>query len=141
VLVGVPVLFGVLMIINWFIYPFTSAKPNFKDVETVFNRIQVPSDWQVIDESENSGIAGRQCPIESATMCFHKSKTYTFRDAPTVDKVMQLLMTSGCSSVETTTSERQDLATINFECISGIVKVRSTLRAASETIYISSASR
>jgi len=45
-----------LAYIHLAVYPFTSQKPNFADVERVFNKMQFPSDWQEISSSENRGV-------------------------------------------------------------------------------------
>lgn len=87
-----------IAIANWN-YPFVSTNPNFSDVERVFNKMQFPGDWQEIDSSENSGIAGRQCPIESSSHCYHKSKTFLVSESVKPDDVKQVLMQTGCPAV------------------------------------------
>ncbi len=100
--------FGVFMLlfgafyIDTSVYPFTSLKPNFADVERVFNRMQFPADWQEIRSSENRGIGGRQCPIESSTRCFHKSKTFSVPENVKPEDVKTILMQTGCPAVSIT---------------------------------------
>ncbi len=95
------VVLGVLFV-NQFIYPFSAANPNFADVERVFGKMQFPTDWQQIDQSENRGIAGRQCPIEPGSACFHKSKTFGVSKDISVDAVKNVLLQTGCHAVNVT---------------------------------------
>ncbi|MEK7471706.1 MAG: hypothetical protein AAB624_00485 [Patescibacteria group bacterium] len=82
-------------VVNFFVYPFTSAQPNFADVERVFNKIEIPADWVEIDSSENSGIAGRACPIESSG-CFHRSVTSNAPLSTTPEQVQAILGLTDC---------------------------------------------
>lgn len=81
--------------VNFFVYPFTSAQPNFADVERVFNKIEVPADWVEVSSSENRGIAGRACPIESSG-CFSKSTTFNAPTGTTPEIVQAILGLTGC---------------------------------------------
>ena len=90
--------------INMAVYPFSTEHPNFSDVERVFNRMQFPSDWQEVKSSENRGVAGRYCPFESSSACYHKSKTFRV-PAGTLDKeVEKLLKETGCPIVSISVS-------------------------------------
>jgi hypothetical protein len=115
----------VLNVVNWFVYPFTSAKPNFADVEAVYSKLQIPSDWTVIDESENRGIAGRQCPVESSTMCFHLAKTYNAQHIIDRITVENIVLGSGCISVDEKDESQKDdpVEVYSYTCMSGGVKV------------------
>ena len=95
--ISLVILLVLVTVINWFVYPFTSANPNFNDVETVFDSIQVPGDWTVIEQSENRGIAGRQCPIESERVCFLKEKIYKLKNPISNQDIAQGY--SGCMGV------------------------------------------
>ncbi len=110
------VVLGVLFV-NQFIYPFSAANPNFADVERVFGKMQFPSDWQQIDQSENRGIAGRQCPIEPGSACFHKSKR--FKIPPNTDRqtIEGVLKQTGCPAVafdEVRSTEKLEYT--NYQC-------------------------
>lgn len=94
---GIIVVLIVVGAINLFVYPFQSAKPNFADVERVFNKITIPADWAEISTSENRGIAGRACPLEGSG-CFHKSRTFNAPVSTTPEQVEVILSVSGCSS-------------------------------------------
>ena len=88
--------------INLAVYPFTSEKPNFSDVERVFNRMQFPAEWQETDSSENRGVAGRRCPIEPGSACFHIRRSFAIPPTATLNQAKEALRTSGCSAVSET---------------------------------------
>lgn len=94
----VVVIFIVLSIVNLFVYPFKSSQPNFADVERVFSKIEIPADWVEISSSENSGIAGRACPIESDG-CFSMLREFTVPDSTSEVLVAGMLEKSGCQNV------------------------------------------
>lgn len=100
-LIGFGLLLVAVFVVDQFIFPFTAKPPYFSDVEAVFNRIQIPSDWEQISSSENRGIRGKRCPIENVSVCFHKSSTYKVRAHTTVEDVKDVFITSGCESVAT----------------------------------------
>ena len=118
----------VLTIINFFVYPFQSAKPNFADVERVFNKIVIPADWVEISSSENRGIAGRACPIEPGSACFHKGTRFTVPSGLTVEAAQGVFDDSGCPIVAFTRSEPigGDPYT-NFSCSIEGLEVSGTL--------------
>lgn len=93
---GIFVLLSSILFVHSFIYPFTVQNPNYSDVERVFNRMQFPSDWEEVGSSENDGIAGRQCPAESESACFHKSKTFEVPASLENKSVEQVLESAGC---------------------------------------------
>ena len=116
IVASVVVALVVLTIVNFFVYPFQSAKPNFADVERVFNKIEIPTDWVEISSSENRGIAGRACPIEGSG-CFSKSKRFSIDPSTPSDNIASVYKTSGC----TTISIKEDAQTegvppIRFRC-------------------------
>lgn len=126
--------FGVFMLlfgafyIDTSVYPFTSLKPNFADVERVFNRMQFPADWQEIRSSENRGIGGRQCPIESESLCFHKSKMFLTPEKPSKETFEGLLKKTGCTIVSYTENMPEDGTQYdNYSCSIDEVKVSGTL--------------
>lgn len=123
-------LFVLLSFVNWFVYPLKSASPNFKDVETVFNSIKIPNDWVVVDQSENRGIAGRQCPIESDIVCFSKSKTFKVDYDLSNEMIVNVFKTSGCGSVSVTDLREYEkgLYSKDYVCMSGLVYVSGTLK-------------
>ena len=90
--------FGTLTVVNWFIYPFSSAQPNYADVEAVFNKLDIPEGWVVLEARENKGIAGRQCPIEPNTVCFSKEKTFKVPSNTTETSIITIFESSGCIS-------------------------------------------
>jgi len=119
----VVVLLIIAGVVNVFFYPFTSAKPNFSDVERVFNKIVVPADWVEISISENRGIAGRACPIEPGTACFHKGARYSLAGgADVVSAVQNVFGTSGCENVSSRDHEViGGTPYVSYECsISGL---------------------
>ena len=88
----------VLSIINLFVYPLKSSQPNFADVERVFNKIEIPADWVEISSSENSGIAGRACPIESSG-CFSIGKRFNVPSNIAIETIQSVYDDSGCPAV------------------------------------------
>lgn len=121
------IIFGILfclIAIWWFnaaVYPFTSKNPNFKDVEAEFAKLQFPADWKEISNSENKGIAGRQCDYFDASGCFHKGKTFQLKNDSSVDDVKAFYTKSGCKSVSVTDYSYKDEVKIryNFRCSIG----------------------
>jgi len=116
VAVTLPILFIVATVVNWFVYPFSSAKPNFADVEAVYNKMAVPATWVKKAEGSNRGIAGRQCPIESDG-CFSKVGTFRVPINTKEDEVKKALESLGCISVLADRTEQRGGATYtDFEC-------------------------
>jgi len=143
-LVFVPIILIGLLIVHWFVYPFVSAKPNFADVEAVFNKLQIPSDWQVIEESENRGVAGRQCPIESESMCFHKAKTFKINNAASEASVSVLLVKAGCVSPSIKDARDKgdpEGSRFSSECFAGPINLSATVNMIKQEIYVSASSR
>lgn len=134
-------IFGTLYI-NFSVYPFTSQKPNFADVERVFNRMQFPAEWQEIRSSENRGIAGRRCPIEPGSACFHKGKTFAIPSDIKNVLIEEVIKQSRCDSVGFTRQKPigGDPYT-NFTCsaegleISGTIYERQGKWEISVTVY------
>lgn len=139
IIVGLVVLFIVVGVINLFVYPFQSAKPNFADVERVFNKIEIPADWVEIDSSENRGIAGRACPIEPGTTCFHKSKTFTVPAGVNVEMVETVLLSSGCPSVGVVDNSYIDApdTKYRFECSIEALDIGGDLNMNDGQVYVS----
>lgn len=88
-----------LFVVDQFVYPFTASPPYFSDVEKVFDRIQIPADWKETARFDNSGIAGKRCPIEPGSVCFLKSKTFQVPLGITTDAVKDVFKSSGCPVV------------------------------------------
>lgn len=102
--------------IHWFVYPFTSAKPNYADVEAVYDKMVVPNSWVKKGEGSNKGIAGRRCPIESDG-CFSKVASFTVPKTTTEDEVKNVYMSLGCVSVVAQRTEQKGGVTYtDFEC-------------------------
>lgn len=117
-----------LFIINNAVYPFSTTHPNFSDVERVFNKMQFPSDWEEIDSSENRGIAGRACPIESATKCYHKRKLFKLSNKVSLDVIEGILKKTGCSAVSFTENKPVEGTSYdNYQCSTEGVTVSGTL--------------
>ncbi len=136
--VVVPILLIGLLIVNWFVYPFVSAKPNFADVEAVYNKMVVPADWVKKGEGSNKGIAGRQCPIESDG-CFSKAATFSVPTGTTEEVVKDVFKSLGCVSVSTdTNTEKNGPTTTTFRCSAGeLIAVGSLLeRDGRQEMYV-----
>jgi hypothetical protein len=119
-------------IVNTFFYPFTSANPNFNDVEAVYSKMQVPEDWIKQGEGSNKGIAGRQCPIESDG-CFSKVGRYIIPVGTTPDDVKSVFESLGCVSVSSDRSEQAGGVTYtDFECSVGGLRASGSLTEESE---------
>ncbi len=129
----------VLSIINLFVYPFKSSQPNFADVERVFNKIEIPADWVETSSSENSGIAGRACPIEPGTACFHKSKTFSTPFGVGVEHLKLVLMSSGCPAVGVEDNSYIDSPNSKFtlECSIEGLDIGSDLDISNSQVYVS----
>jgi hypothetical protein len=97
-----------IFVINVAYYPFFTSHPNYSDVERVFNKMQFPSDWQEIRSSENRGIAGRACPIESESTCYHKSRSFNVPESTTLDSVKSILLQTGCPTVAVSDNTAKD---------------------------------
>ena len=141
--VFLPVLFTGLLLVNWFVYPFTSAKPNFADVEAVYDKMVVPSDWVKKVEGSNKGIAGRQCPIESDG-CFSKAATFGLPQSEYQTSVDTLAKSMGCPSSNLDRVEQSGgPATASFRCASGGIIVSGTIieRGSSWEGYVNVSSR
>lgn len=125
--VVVPIILIVLLIINWFVYPFVSAKPNFADVEAVYNKMVVPADWVKKGEGANKGIAGRQCPIESDG-CFSKSASFEVPMSDYKQAIEQITTSMGCTSSGYDRNEQVGgPSATNFRCSSGAIIVSGTV--------------
>jgi hypothetical protein len=118
---------GALQYVNWFVYPFTSATPNFADVEKVYSRMVVPSTWTKLGEGANKGLHGRQCPVESDG-CFSKAATFSVPNTVTVDEIKEAYKSMGCVSV---LAERTDqvggVSYTSFRCSTGAMHVSGSL--------------
>lgn len=131
----VVILLIVAGVVNVFHYPFTSAKPNFADVERVFNKIQVPADWVEIDSSENRGIAGRACPIESDG-CFGIVRVYKVSPGMSDQSVKDVIALSGCNTVSSSSSEPEGGNNYStFLCSVDAVKVEASLTQKQESSW------
>ena len=126
--VGVLLFLGVAQYVNWFVYPFSAANPNFKDVEAVYSKMQIPSTWTKTGEGSNKGIAGRQCGIESDG-CFGKSATYKVPANISTSDVKNVFLSAGCVSVVADREEQKGGVTYtDFECSAGGLRPWGTLK-------------
>jgi hypothetical protein len=107
VILGVPAVVVGLLVVNAFVYPFSSKHPNFSDVDQAFSKLQFPSDWQEISSSENRGIAGRGCDPFNSSGCFHKSKTFKIPQTATEEELKKVFIQAGCTTVSTTDNTYQ----------------------------------
>ena len=107
VIVGI-IFFLVGLIMANQIYPFRADNPNFSHVEAAFSKLEFPSDWQKIGDSENRGRSGRACDAFNNSGCFHKSAKFKVRDAIEArNQVRELFLKQpGCTKV--IAKERQD---------------------------------
>ena len=123
----VPVVLVVLVVIDWFVYPFVSLKPNYADVEATFNKLQIPSDWKLVSEGSNKGIAGRQCPIESDG-CFSKTTNYSTPSSVMREDVEQVVLSSGCVSaaVRDETQKGDPREVFEYSCMAAGIRVVGT---------------
>lgn len=128
-----------LFVVNVAYYPFFTSHPNYSDVERVFNKMQFPSDWQEIRSSENRGIAGRACPIESESTCYHKSKSFKVPESLSNEDVKRILIQTGCSiPAESDTTEQGEVKkSTNFDCSVDGLNVGATYRGPEADVYIS----
>ena len=121
-----------LQFVNWFIYPFSSAHPNFSEVEAVYDKMQVPSTWIKTGEGANKGIAGRQCGIES-NGCFSKSATFSVPTTTTTEQIKNVYIGMGCVSVAADRTEQLDGPVYTtFRCTSGGLVIAGTLKELSD---------
>ena len=132
------VLLGVWIFHNS-VYPFTTSHPNFSDVERVFNKMQFPSSWQEIDSSENRGVAGRLCPIESSTKCYHKSKTFSIPEATTIEDVKKVLLQTGCPiiGVRDNTAKNDMTKKYSLVCSIDALDIGSDFDIGKKRLYVS----
>lgn len=128
IVVGILLVLAAVQYINWFVYPFSSANPNFADVEAVYNKMQIPSTWTKTGEGANKGIAGRQCGIES-NGCFSKSATFNVPQSVTVDEIKNVYIGMGCISVVSDKTEQSGGPSYTvFRCSSGGIILAGTLK-------------
>ncbi|MBI1857026.1 hypothetical protein HY003_01255 [Candidatus Saccharibacteria bacterium] len=126
--------------INLAIYPFRTQHPNFSDVERVFNKMQFPSDWQQISDSENRGIAGRACPVESESWCFHKSRTFRVESID-IAKIEEILKQSECPAVSTKESESTSgNKTVSLECSVKGLSINGSYNERKQELYFAARS-
>jgi hypothetical protein len=118
-----------LLFVDWFVYPLKTTHPNYSDVNRVFNKMTFPSDWKVVSTSENKGTAGRACPIESESVCYHKSVTYQVPIGLTNDAIQKILEQTGCPSpaFSETNSDTPGRSFVNYRCSIDAVEVTGTL--------------
>jgi hypothetical protein len=120
VILGVPAVIIGLLLINAFVYPFSSKHPNFSDVYQAFSKLQFPSDWQEINSSENRGVAGRGCDPFNSSGCFHKSKTFKLPTNVTDEDVKKVLAQTQCSNLSSAdiSSASDTKPYLKFSCTS-----------------------
>ena len=139
---GAIVLIG-LLVVNWFVYPFTSKEPNFADVEAVYNKMVAPNTWVKKGEGANKGIAGRQCPIESDG-CFSKVASFTIPISEYASDVESIAISMGCpSSNQSRVEQIGGPASMSFRCSSGAIIVSGSIveRGDRWDAYVYSSSR
>jgi hypothetical protein len=121
-----------LLAIHWFVYPFTSAQPNYADVEAVYDKMVVPDSWVKKGEGANKGIAGRRCPIESDG-CFSKVGRFGVPKGTTEEEVKRAYESLGCISVIAQRTEQKGGVTYtDFECSSGALRVSGSMTERNE---------
>lgn len=136
--VVVPIVLFAMLIVNWFVYPFSSAKPNFADVEAVYDKMVVPADWVKKGEGANKGIAGRQCPIESDG-CFSKASTYSVPTSTSKAVVIDVFESLGCVSVSSDeNTEKNGPTSTTFRCSVGALIATGSLleRDGKQEMYV-----
>lgn len=141
VLLGVPAIVIGLLLVNAFIYPFSSKNPNYADVEQAFAKLQFPSEWQEISSSENRGIAGRGCDPFNSSGCFHKRKTFSVPSSTTTVEVSQALKSAGCVdvSIEGYKYNDTDKSSYNLRCaVDGGIIYSSNLSGTENHVSIGS---
>ena len=135
-IIGIVTLGFVLLAGIWvtdnLVYPFRSETPNYSDVESAFNTLQFPSEWQEIDSSENRGLHGRGCNPLNDAGCFHKSKTFKVPDETSIESLKSFIVTSNyCEGVSVSELDYAEQAkkTYNYECgIGDGLEISGTLR-------------
>jgi hypothetical protein len=143
VCIGLPVLVVGALIIHWFVYPFTSAQPNFADVEAVFSKMVVPETWVKKGEGSNKGIAGRRCPIESDG-CFSKVASFLVPTSTTQAEIESVMISMGCVTAMVNRIEEQGGPTsVSGRCSSGAIIVSVSLLERGEMwdMYVNASSR
>lgn len=117
ILVGIVTLLALLGLlwIHLFIYPFTTSHPNFSDVEKTFNNLHIPKDWKLISKSENKGIAGRACPIESDG-CYSKKADYRVDERTDSLTMTEILKSFGCGPISTSDTSSKDIKMYTYYC-------------------------
>jgi hypothetical protein len=129
--------------IHWFVYPFTSAQPNFADVEAVYSKMVVPDTWVKVGEGANSGIAGRRCPIESDG-CFSKSANFSIKSAVSSQEVIDVIEQSGCASPalkDETYKGDPEGSRFSYSCFAGAIRVGISVDMKMGEIHVVAASR
>jgi len=133
ILVGVLTFLSLLglLYIHLFIYPFTTSHPNFSDVEKAFDALPIPKDWKIISTSENRGIAGRACPIESDG-CYSKSMLVKLPDGIDSLKYTDFLRSIGCGAVSVSDTSSKSKRVFTYYCnLSDGIKIGSDFRVES----------
>lgn len=144
--VALPALLFGLFVVNLFYYPFTSATPNFVDVERVYDKMVVPDTWVKKGEGANKGIAGRQCPPFESDGCFSKVGTFTVPVGTAEEEVKAVFLSMGCPSVYSFRRETiGGSPSTSYECsVSNGVKVVGSLQengSVSWDMYVNAGSR
>lgn len=126
-----------MVIVDLFVYPFTSDKPNYADVERAFDKIVIPEDWEEISSRENKGIKGRACDPFDKSGCFSKSKTFKVPYVVNSDNI-NVLLQDICIKVsyEKNTNTRGASGVTNFRCSTGVITFAGSLREAENEIYL-----
>lgn len=106
---GISLFLAGFFVVDQFFFPLTASPPYFSDVEAAFKKIQIPPDWQQIESSENRGIRGKRCPIESESTCFSKSSKYAVGNVVSIEDVKKVFQTSGCPVVSTNIVDYKDM--------------------------------
>lgn len=50
--------FVISLLILWL---YASNKPNYRDLDKAYNKLNIPSDWQLVSQSSNKGLGGMFC--------------------------------------------------------------------------------
>lgn len=103
------------LFIHIFVWPFTTSRPNFTDVEKTFLELPVPSNWRLIEITENRGIAGRACPIEGSG-CFSKRVLYKTSENTVAKDIIDFMNSSGCGPVTTLDNSKRPEKSMTYYC-------------------------
>ncbi len=124
--------------INFFIYPFTTTHPNYSDVEALYDSVDLPGTWELVELKENEGISGRKCSsgdITGTSYCYQKQGTYLVPQVMTDEGFNSVFSKLRCEN------KRFYVDTYpRFRCTSGTIVILATYKNidSKNTVIISS---